>query len=258
MRILPYRMGSESARDLANSLGLTRVYLSREFRNNFNHSILNWGESDTPRWSSPRTKWLNPPSAVGVCHNKISTFTKFREAGVSCPEFTTDPQVAARWALECPVVGRKTVTGSGGRGIVIYELPEGLQELPAVFIQDMSRCLLFTKYKKKRKEFRVHVFKGEVIHTQEKRKERNVDDRNDRIRNRDNGWVFCVEGITPSTARDTVAISAVQSLGLDFGAVDIIWNERENQYYALEVNSAPGIEGSTLQAYRTAIEKVGY
>ena len=42
---------------------------------------------------------------------------------------------------------------------------------------------------------------------------------------------------------------------LDFGAVDLIWNEHENKCYVLEVNSAPGIEGTTLQQYVTAFAK---
>ena len=44
---------------------------------------------------------------------------------------------------------------------------------------------------------------------------------------------------------------------LDFGAVDIIFNERENKAYVLEINSAPGLEGSTIQDYATMLQSLG-
>jgi glutathione synthase/RimK-type ligase-like ATP-grasp enzyme len=37
--------------------------------------------------------------------------------------------------------------------------------------------------------------------------------------------------------------------GLDFGAVDVIWNERQQRAYVLEINSAPGLEGTTIDDY---------
>jgi len=52
-----------------------------------------------------------------------------------------------------------------------------------------------------------------------------------------------------------VALAAVSALGLDFGAVDIIYNEHENQYYVLEVNTAPGLEGTTVEKYAEAFAK---
>jgi D-alanine-D-alanine ligase-like ATP-grasp enzyme len=42
---------------------------------------------------------------------------------------------------------------------------------------------------------------------------------------------------------------AIKSLGLDFGAIDMIYNERRNQYYVLEVNTACGLTGTTLDKY---------
>ena len=67
------------------------------------------------------------------------------------------------------------------------------------------------------------------------------------IKNLDNGWVFCRTGISlPDDARNQ-AIAAVRSLGLDFGAVDVLYREREDKAFVLEVNTAPGLEGTTLE-----------
>jgi glutathione synthase/RimK-type ligase-like ATP-grasp enzyme len=38
-------------------------------------------------------------------------------------------------------------------------------------------------------------------------------------------------------------------LGLDFGAVDIGHRIIDNKVFVFEVNTAPGIEGTTLQRY---------
>jgi len=42
---------------------------------------------------------------------------------------------------------------------------------------------------------------------------------------------------------------AIAALGLDFGAVDIIWNNHYQLATVLEVNTAPGLEGQTITDY---------
>ncbi len=46
------------------------------------------------------------------------------------------------------------------------------------------------------------------------------------------------------------AIACMQVLGLCFGAVDVLYNEKQNKAYVLEVNSSPGLSGEeTLKRY---------
>jgi glutathione synthase/RimK-type ligase-like ATP-grasp enzyme len=52
------------------------------------------------------------------------------------------------------------------------------------------------------------------------------------------------------------AIRTVEILGLDFGAVDIIWNKKQDRYYVLEVNTAPGLEGETVVRYANAFKEL--
>ena len=73
------------------------------------------------------------------------------------------------------------------------------------------------------------------------------------VRNLANGWVFCRDNVVEPDGLRDAAVSACAALGLDFGAVDIIWNERENKCYVLEVNTAPGLQGTTLENYANAI-----
>lgn len=127
--------------------------------------------------------------------------------------------------------------------------------------EELVDAPLYVKYVPKLLEYRLHVFCGEVILIQQKRKKRDTGVEGDLalIRNHANGWVFAVEDVnfpTPEIKEDArqTAIRAVQCLGLDFGAVDLVLAKKTNSPIVLEVNTAPGIESPTLlEAYHRAI-----
>jgi glutathione synthase/RimK-type ligase-like ATP-grasp enzyme len=159
------------------------------------------------------------------------------------PEWTTHKGKVTKEGLW---VARTKLTGFGGEGIILFDPKE---ELP-------PDAPLYVQYKKKKKEFRVHVFKGEVIDITQKKKRKDFDGEiNTKIRNYANGWVYCREDIEEPDDLRLQATLAVGALGLDFGAVDCIWNEKENKTYILEANTAPGMEGQTIEAYKNAILK---
>jgi glutathione synthase/RimK-type ligase-like ATP-grasp enzyme len=217
---------------------------SETFRVTDTKQLINWGSSRMPaNWPWP-TDGLNHPQAVNVAGNKLNTFRALAEANISIPEYTTDPNNAFEWIVEGhSVVERHVLRGHSGEGIRI-----------ARSIDELSDCPLYVKYKKKKNEYRVHVFKGTVLFVQEKRRERDRERTADEsmIRSHQHGWNFCRENVFETTALHTLAISAVDALELDFGAVDIIYNQREDQYYVLEVNTAPGLEGQSLTDYANA------
>jgi glutathione synthase/RimK-type ligase-like ATP-grasp enzyme len=176
--------------------------------------------------------------------DKLTQFTKFKEANVSCPDFTTDRDTAAGWIRDGSIVVCRTLLRSSeGRGIVVAEAEDQLVAAP-----------LYTRYVKKKKEFRVHVLNGNVIDVQEKRKKREFNyERDTRIRNLANGYVFCRDSLHRVQALDDLALAACRALGYTLGAVDVGWNERNNHYFVLEVNATPGMEGTTLQNYANEI-----
>jgi D-alanine-D-alanine ligase-like ATP-grasp enzyme len=182
---------------------------------------------------------------VALARDKVRAFLQFRDEGVACVPWTTDSREAAIWLSKgAPVVVRHSTTGQGGSGIEIVE--SGAIPLDAP---------LYTKYVKRKSEFRVHVFRGAIIDVQEKKKRRGVEV-DYRVRNFDNGWVFCREDVHCPGAVGDAAIDAVRVLGLDFGAVDVGWNERKQEAYVFEVNTAPGIEGTTLEKYSNKIKEI--
>lgn len=184
--------------------------------------------------------------------NKLRTFQEFQRVQFDhVVPWTNDIKVAAEWLnLGQSVVVRHKLSGHSGEGIEIVDPAEGPGGLlPAP---------LYTQYVKKLKEFRIHVAFGNVIDVQEKRRRSEVGSEADnRIRNHHTGWVYCREEITEPDGMRDVAITALAALGLDFGAVDIIWNQKQNRCYVLEVNTACGLEGTTLSTYvNLVVEKM--
>jgi D-alanine-D-alanine ligase-like ATP-grasp enzyme len=167
------------------------------------------------------------------------------EAGVNIPNFTTHRADAQRWLEndECKVMCRTILNGHSGKGIVVAREVEELVDAP-----------LYTEYIKKTHEFRVHVFNGNVIDYVQKKKRAGVEERNKYVRSVENGWVFCREDIEVREDVKAIAIDAVLALGLDFGAVDVILGHDGN-VYVLEVNTAIGMEGTTVECYKNAFQE---
>lgn len=259
--IYPYNMGSGSARRLHEELRSVRAKRVRPDGNYSHdwdtHLIINWGNSNPPLWyrHSREHLWLNHPNAVKAASNKLIAFQKLREANVQIPEFTTDSEEASVWLETSSLMARTKLTGHSGEGCYFCSAGEEV-----AWGHDFSSPVkLWVKYIKKKHEYRVHVFKGEVIDLQQKRKRRDVEENqiNHQIRNHSNGWVYCRDDIvTPDASVLSSAIAAVSALRLAFGAVDIIWNEHYKQAYVLEVNTAPGLFETTLHKYAEAIRGV--
>lgn len=176
--------------------------------------------------------------------NKIQQLQRFKEHNVSCPKFATSLDELK--SLDARTVfARKLINGTNGRGIVEFNPGDG---------GDPPRAPLYTEYVPKKSEYRFHVFGGKVIDVQEKRKRRGFEaERNTRIRNVNNGYVYCRDGVSPPDGAADLAIRAVAACGYQYGAVDLIYNEKRGQCYVLEVNSRPGLMGTTLDKYIDAM-----
>jgi glutathione synthase/RimK-type ligase-like ATP-grasp enzyme len=237
LKILPYNIGSESAKALAQALGVKRIKPHGNYRPQSFVTVLNWGFSG--EFSHP--KMLNKPSAVARASNKLTTLRVLKDAGIPVPDFTTDKAAARAWQQDgFRVLCRTLLNSHSGKGIVIAQPEDSLVSAP-----------LYTKYTNKDYEYRIHVFNGHVIDICEKRKRNGEETTNNLIRTLSNGWVFCREGVNLSEAAKSRSIKAVQALGLDFGAVDLI--ARGSHHWVLEVNSAPGLQGTTLEKYTEAL-----
>lgn len=255
LKMYPYKMGSESGKDLASILNILRVHPDGDYVPKIGHIVLNWGNGKAPNWAarafSRNVRILNKPEAVNIASNKLTGLQALRNSGISVPEFTTNMSVAESWLDRgATVVERHELRGNSGEGIRIVNLDDDEME------SYITSAPLYTKFIPKTAEFRVHVFRGEVIDYIEKKKvaqDRRPENFNRYVSSVHQGWVFARTDVRDMTEVRQIAIRAVAALGLDFGAVDIVYYE--GRPYVLEVNTAPGLSGTTLVRYANALRR---
>lgn len=194
-------------------------------------------------WRSTKLKPKRLGIRYGQGKDKISQYTFFEQQEIPAPPYTTSYEQAKDWADKGKVVVcRKLIKSSEGKGIVVAEEESQIVMAP-----------VYTQYLPKKKEYRVHVFKGKVVAILEKRKKKGFENVNSKIRNTKNGYVFCRENVIPPEGIQELAIKAAKVSGSDFQGVDIGYNEKKNLLFVIEVNSAPGMEGTTVENYADAI-----
>jgi hypothetical protein len=240
VRLLSSTNGLKSA-----SLKRLAVALSQEF----GYKV--WRSSK----SKPKRKEFRYADAV----NKLQQYQWFQQQGLSALEFTTSTQEAYKWWHDegVTVFGRRLLNASCGDGIVVFTaIKDGGEEGPC----PDNECPVYTKYKPKKREWRVHVFKDKVVTIVEKRRKKDYQgDKTDaKVRNLKNGYVFCQAVELDDALRSRIhdmALRASKVCASDFKGVDIAYNEKRDDVFVIEVNSAPGIEGSNVDKYVQVIKQ---
>lgn len=281
-RILPYKAGSASVKKLKEELNALVIKKENSrYRYRDGHTVINWGCSTLPP-SLQGVDVINPAEAVALSVNKLTALEELDSAGVSTVPFTTDVDEASQWLEEGgKVFVRNELKGHSGEGIVVEELQrseeerELLDRLLNAGYHDAHAALLdavpagvqlpdaplYTKGVSNKGEYRVHVFDGEVILYQ--KKSRRVDEDGEvvtaegeeaDVRNLASNWIYRTGNLNRLERVEELALDAIDALGLDFGAVDII-NDNDSEVYVLEVNTAVGIGNeATLEAYTEAFK----
>lgn len=238
-KLQPYDMKSKTARDLARLLGIKMLKPDGKWVAKEGDVVINWGSCRRPKRLADATI-INEPLSVELASNKISYFEAMEEWDYM-PCFTTD-LITARDYMDqkgCDMVERHQVRGSRGRGIRVVQHSKDLQRAP-----------LYVEYIKKREEYRIHVMNGEII-SKNKKGIRNGDrgNVNYQIRNYHEGWIYLRDREVPNEVCN-VSLQAIETLGLDFGAVDVLWNQKHERAVPIEVNTAPGLTASLLHLYQ--------
>jgi len=240
--IYPYNSASASAKVLAEGLGAKRIKREgSKFKPGPGKAIINWGASavpyDVPTW--------NHPDFVSLASNKLSLFKKFDNDESIFPLWSVDHQEAVEWCRAGNTVLCRTLLSShSGKGIVVAETEEQLVAAP-----------LYVMYKKKKEEYRLHFIGEECFDVQRKARRLDHDEPNWKIRNHANGFIYQRNDFDLPKGVEAQAAKVFKGSGLTFGAVDIIYNAQEGRSYALEINTAPGLTGSTLENYVNAFKK---
>lgn len=232
---------SKGAKALAQRLGIQRIrHKGSKFVGGPNKTVINWGSLFTTE-QVLQCNILNHPRYVSLNSDKWRFFDHMK-GHCSIPEYTTDIVYAAQWIVEgYSVMERHVLRGSGGAGCRMVVNERSLKEAP-----------LYTRYQNKNDEYRIHLWGdagGYIFDMQRKALKKDFLNPKWSIRNKKNGFIYARQDLDVPKDVTEQAILCFNRTGLDFGAVDVIWNEDEKKAYVLEINTAPGLEGTTLDNY---------
>lgn len=260
-----YNSGSESAKALAKGLEGKRILTGgrSKFKYGKDKTVINWGSSDYH--VEKDVPMFNPPERVATASNKLTFFEALKSSTCRLVPFTTSEEEVQKWIdAGSIVVARQKLTGHSGEGIVIID-PNNEKEL------DIVPAKMYTKYVKKAREYRIHIMNGEVIRVQKKILQPEMtakindpedsmtkDDIDWSVRNHGNGFIYVTDGVEEDCPKDVIdqATKAISACRLHFGAVDVIWNNKKQQAFVLEINTSPGLQGGTIDAYLEGFDKL--
>lgn len=242
--IYSHNPGSQGAKELAKALGIRRIrHEGSRVKLGRNDTLINWGSGRLPDHVTGAGKVVNSPEAVATASNKRSFFQRVGSVATCVPSTTVKAEAAA-WGSK--VVVRHVVNGHSGAGIEIVEAGATIPDAP-----------LYTKYIGKETEWRIHVLNGQVIDYARKIKDPEHTGEVDwHVRNHAGGFIFARNSGAPSEDTIRQAVAAVEAVGLHFGAVDVIVGAKDKRAYVLEINTAPGLVGTTVTNYAGAFRHV--
>ncbi len=245
MFIFSHNKFSQGAKKLAEELGCRLIrHENSRFTGQRAPWVVNWGYPGVPLPWMERVRLLNAPRVIERVSNKLTFFQLIHEANW-IPKWAEERHVAEDWARDGKkVVCRTLLNASGGRGIVIASTVDELVDAP-----------LYVQYIPKKSEYRVHIFDGEIIDIQQKVSKAGGEPLDWKVRSHANGFIYQRANIHPPASVCDNANGAMAATDLHFGAVDVIYNEKQDRAYVLEINTAPGLEGQTVQSYARAIRE---
>lgn len=191
---------------------------------------------------NPRVPTLNANAGK---LDKYEQFLALQEAGVQVPTFFAGDTNGM--GVHYPLLARKR-QHHGGKDIMLVLQQEDLA------LRRRAGADFFVEYVPRKTEFRCWIYRRQHLGTYEKVL-KHPEQYTKVGCNYDNGFAFDLVGAerVPRAAVE-LAAQAVQTLGLDFGAVDVLQGT-DGQFYVLEVNTAPGVDGPR-QGINKLVEKI--
>jgi glutathione synthase/RimK-type ligase-like ATP-grasp enzyme len=203
-----------------------------------NAAVVRWGNRTNINMQNCVV--YNKGEAIGNASNKKLTRELLKKAEVLIPKMVTPQNIAKE---DYPIIARPSYHEKG-QNFVILKTPE---EFKSHYGKNASRGWYYSQFIPKNREIRIHCAHGKVLAVSEKAKPKDP---------KQVVWNFDVVGEPWKTVPwgEYVAVwcqralKAVQTLGLDFGAVDLIIKDKTA--YVLEVNTSSGIAESEYMTKR--------
>ncbi len=203
--------------------------------------LLRWGNTES--YSNLRAeRELNSIASVKLATNKLEMLKALSVAEVATLQFNTDPALIAQYIDKS---GNQYIRNK--RGVVRYG-----NDFNPTTDSYYSKPIPY-----KRREYRVHVFCGKVIGIYEKIPlVEGAENRPKLFKSDTCRFVRCDLDVSRvDQAAQTLCIASVQALGLDFGGVDLI-RDNKKKFFVCEVNSAPGLNGLNVERWVEEINKL--
>lgn len=194
---------------------------------------------------------LNVASAIKLAADKVQAIKAFQNAGVyTIPVYDTWED-ATQNAGGNIILGRNR-SGFGGKDIAVYDRFEMFGGLWPKKPEREHEW--YTLYYPPTREVRIHVVGEKVVRVQGKYCDfPELAENNPFVRNYAHGYRFRTPDRELHRNRKAQAILAVQALGLDFGAVDMLLFGSDRDSRVLEVNTAPACSPLTARCYAAEI-----
>ena len=181
-------------------------------------------------------------AGCGKMHDKYEQLVAMSKAGVRTVPFTNDLVVAREWFKRGKTVFGRFRNHSKGADITVNKV--------------QRTCRTFwTKYVVSKEEWRIHIFDGRSIARWRKLyPPMPTPITEEVIRTRAAQYNATARVEPPEGMRDFARSMVDGCKPLTYGACDILVGE-DGKFYALEVNTAPELDGYTLAAYVKAIRR---
>ncbi len=191
---------------------------------------------------------FNSQAFVQLASNKSAFSALLKDHGIPTPIFyrTTQPTAA-----QYPVLIRKTLNSSGGRGIVVC--PNA-----ATFAANWAPAYVWTPFIKTQFELRVHVLGGEVVKVFKKRfvgvggaeEATELAEPALPIRNLDKGYHYSARELDTYPKVHELVDKLHPHIGTPaFYTLDIGWDHAKKHYFVFEANSGSGLNTQTVELY---------
>jgi glutathione synthase/RimK-type ligase-like ATP-grasp enzyme len=212
-------------------------------------TLIRWGSSALV--SNPINRTINAREAVELAANKFNAIDRLLAHNIAAPRQMKLAGLTEQTLQHITTVGLRLPVLAR-----MFNHTRGKDILLCLQNKDINRAIRWgkqyvTEYIPTAREYRVHVFKDEIIRVSQKiLMSRDV--YVPYLRNDDHNHTFRNPRKSLSNEEKLTAIQAVRTLGLDFGAVDLVVAD-DNKHYVLEVNTGPALIDTGLDVYAEKI-----
>lgn len=198
------------------------------------NNIINWGNHI---FNNDSLFKLNSSKAIALASNKRLSRRILQEAGVAVPHtyFEIDWYEAPQWKY--PIIARPAFHHAGKHFFVLNFFGDLIKIAHENTLNDFGNWYLSEVFPKTH-EYRVHVAHGKILMISDKPLLEGEIRGNQAVT--EESWrALKWSEFNPKICQES--IKAVEELGLDYGAVDIMYNAHDDSVAICEVNTSPSI-----------------